>query len=194
MNGPLPESVVDRVLALNRALTAAGLPFAFGGAIALGYATAEPRMTRDVAVNAFVDAADAARVLSALPPELDADDALCRILERDGQARIQAGMFPVDLFLDNMQLHREAAGRGRAVPFAGTTIPVLSALDIVVFKAMFDRTGDWADIKAVFAAQAVSLRDAQREIAALVGDADHRVARLREAAEAARVSRTIDVD
>ena len=38
------------------------------------------------------------------------------------------------------------------MPFAGTQIPVLGPVELAVFKAMFDRTRDWADIEAMVAA------------------------------------------
>jgi len=188
MTRNLPETIVDRVLELHAALSDAGLPYAFGGAIALGYATEEPRMTRDVDVNVFVNAAEARSVLAALPRDLAYDDDFPALLERDGQGRIQSGMFPVDLFLTNMALHSEARDRVRTVPFAETSIPVLSALDIVIFKAMFDRTKDWADIEAVFAAEAVALHEVRDELTKLVGPADHRLSRLAAAAEAGRAT------
>jgi hypothetical protein len=49
-------TLVEKVLALSEALTAAGVAHAFGGAIALAYWTEDPRGTRDVDVNAFVPA------------------------------------------------------------------------------------------------------------------------------------------
>ncbi len=49
-------TLVEKVVALSDALTTAGVPHAFGGAIALAYCTEDPRGTRDVDVNAFVPA------------------------------------------------------------------------------------------------------------------------------------------
>jgi hypothetical protein len=43
----------ERVIAVHEALTAAGIPHAIGGAIALGH-YAEPRPIRDIDVNVFV--------------------------------------------------------------------------------------------------------------------------------------------
>ena len=40
--------------AVGAALEQSGIPWAFGGALALAYATSEPRGTRDVDVNVFV--------------------------------------------------------------------------------------------------------------------------------------------
>ena len=51
-------TLVEKVLALSEALTAAGVDHAFGGAIALAYCTEDPRGTRDVDVNAFAPASE----------------------------------------------------------------------------------------------------------------------------------------
>jgi hypothetical protein len=46
--------LAQRLLAVHAALDDAGLPHAFGGAIALAYCTLEPRGTRDIDVNVFI--------------------------------------------------------------------------------------------------------------------------------------------
>lgn len=182
----LADDLVTKILSLNTALSAAGLPFAFGGAIALGYATSEPRMTRDIGLNVFVDHHDAQTVLDALPACLDIEPGFVDVLIRDGQGRIADGLLPIDLFLTNMEFHVEARERVRVVSFAGTSIPVLAALDILVFKAMFDRPKDWVDIGEIFAAESVSLADATGAVTQLVGPDDHRLVRLSEVANDAR--------
>lgn len=55
--------LAQRLLAVHDALDAAELPHAFGGAIALAYCTEEPRGTRDLDVNVFVDPTRARRSL-----------------------------------------------------------------------------------------------------------------------------------
>ena len=60
----------ERLLAVHDSLTDAALPHAFGGAIALAYCTEEPRGTRDLDVNVFVDPLRAEEALSALPRRL----------------------------------------------------------------------------------------------------------------------------
>ena len=188
MTDPLPPTVMSHVHELHDAFERAGLAYAFGGAIALGYATREPRMTIDVDVNVFVPQADAARVVAALPASLRGDAELTQRLLRDGQARVRSGMYPIDIFLNNLPVHDEAAKRIRFVRFDELTIPVLSALDIVAFKAMFNRSKDWADIVAVLEARAVSLADVERELHELGGDDAERLARLKAAANEARAS------
>jgi len=178
----LPEKLV----AIHRALSAARLPHAFGGAIALAYATLDPRGTSDIDVNIFTPAASAALVLPALPDQVAVPDDLAARIARDGQARTWWGETPVDLFFDTVELHARAAANRRIVPFAGAEIPVLGPLELAVFKAMFDRTKDWADIEAMFAAGTLTAREAHVALGPLVADDDPRHARLDDAARRAR--------
>lgn len=175
-----------RLVALHEALAHAGLPYAFGGAIALAYHTLDPRGTNDIDVNVFVPAAAAGTVLAALPPGVRRPPAVAAALARDGQARLWWEETPVDLFLDNLPIHAEAAAHRRCVPFAGTEISVLGPVELAVFKAMFDRTRDWADIEAMFGACSLDPADAHAALGALLPPADPRFARLDEAARRAR--------
>lgn len=168
----------ERLLALHAALERAGLPHAFGGAIALAYATQEPRGTRDLDVNVFVPSAQAARVLAALPAAVTAGAGDERALVADGQARLWWDDTPIDIFLNYAPIHDKAARHRRLVPFEGRDIPVLGPIELAVFKAMFDRTKDWADIEAMLAAGALDVEAARRELVALVGEDDPRIARL----------------
>ncbi len=65
----------QRLLEIHDALSDAGLPHAFGGAIALAYCTQEPRGTRDLDVNVFIDPARAGEVFAALPDAVTVTDA-----------------------------------------------------------------------------------------------------------------------
>ena len=59
--------LADRLLAVDDALSEAVLAHAFGGAIALGYCTFEPRGTRDLDLNVFVAPERVKEVFAALP-------------------------------------------------------------------------------------------------------------------------------
>lgn len=138
-------SLVEKVLALSDALTAADIPYAFGGALALAYCMDDPRGTRDIDVNAFVPAADAAHVLAALPPGVSVPEGTADVVAADGQVRLWWDDTPVDLFLDYAPLHAQAARGRRVVPFAGHQISVLGSVELVLFKALFDRPKDWRE-------------------------------------------------
>lgn len=53
-----------------------------------------------------------------------------------------------------------------------------SRQDLAVFKALFDRTKDWADIEAMIETNAVDLQFVGERLSGLLGD-DPRVARVR---------------
>lgn len=165
-----------RLLAVHDGLVAAALPHAFGGAIALAYCTEEPRGTRDLDVNVFVDPTRAKQVLAALPEAVALSAADLRSAEAEGQVRLWWEDTPIDLFLDIHRFHEEVARGVREVPFMDRTIPVLGCGGLAVFKALFDRTKDWADIEAMVEAGAIDTADALSWVTRLVG-AEHPAAK-----------------
>lgn len=171
-------TLAERLLALHAALEEAGLAHAFGGAIALAYWTEEPRGTRDLDVNVFVPVSEAARVLAALPAGIAARPDAAGALGRDGQARVWWDDTPVDLFLDYAPIHAAAARHRRLVPFEGEEVPVLGPVELAVFKVMFDRTKDWADIEAMLAAGSLDREAVRAAVVEMVGAGDARVSRL----------------
>lgn len=172
----------ERLVALHRALTRRRIPHAFGGAIALAYWTLEPRGTRDIDVNVFVPAERAERVLRALPDGVDQPEGTAEAIARDGQIRLWWDDTPLDLFFDYVPVHEEAARNRRTVPFEGTRIPVLGPTELAVFKAMFDRTRDWADVEAMAAAGTLDAGAVKAALRTLIPRDDERFARLDEAA------------
>lgn len=179
-------SLPARLLAVHDALETARIPHAFGGAIALAYCTMDPRGTSDIDVNIFVPAAESTTALRALPPEVVVPETAAATIADDGQMRLWWADTPVDVFFDYAAIHVEAGRHRRMVPFAGAEIPVLGPEELVVFKTMFDRTKDWADVEAVIAAGTVDLATVRRLLTDMVGPHDHRLARLAEAERLAR--------
>jgi len=170
-------SLAEKLLAIDGSLAEAALPHAFGGAIALAYCTLEPRGTRGLDVNVFVGTDRAGDVCDALPHPIDASQRQRAALERDGQVRVSWDDTPVDLFLDVHDFHREIAAEIRRVPFEGAAIPVLGCDALAVFKAMFNRTRDWADVEAMLGANAVDGPSVLTRLRALLGSADPVVTR-----------------
>ena len=179
-------TLAQRVVALHRALTDAALPHAFGGAVALAYWTLDPRGTSDIDVNVFVPAAEAERGLAALPEGVAQPPGTREAIERDGQIRLWWDDTPIDLFFDYEPVHQQAARHRREVPFEGGTIPVLGPVELAVFKAMFDRTRDWADIEAMVAARTLDVDAVKTTLATLVPADDPRFARLDDSVRRAR--------
>lgn len=169
---------VEKILEVDRRLAAGGVEHAFGGAIALGFHVATPRATADIDVNITADTAIARSVLAALPDEVGWSDLDLAQIERDGQTRLFWGRTPVDLFFPQHDLHAVVAGRVERVGFAGTTIPIISATDLTIFKALFNRTQDWADIEKMLARGGVDRPEARDWLSRLVGEDDQRLRRL----------------
>jgi hypothetical protein len=162
----------DLLLAVHASLDRAQVPHAFGGAIALGYCTLEPRGTRDLDVNVFVGPERAKDVLASLPSGVEFDGLHLEQLERDGQTRLRSGGTPIDLFLSVLPFHDDVAQHARRVPFEGHTIPILGCTGLTVFKAMFDRPRDWVDIEAMVEARSLDLDEAIRWVVEMVGEDD----------------------
>ncbi len=170
-------SLVEKVIALADSLTAARIPHAFGGAIALAYYTEDPRGTRDVDVNAFVVSTSGQVVLDALPTGVQVPAGTADRLAQDGQVRLWWDDTPVDLFLDYAPLHTQAAHGARDVPFADRQIRVLGPIELVLFKALFDRPKDWVDIATVIENDGVDRPSVRRGLLKLLGPQDPRVAK-----------------
>ena len=171
-------TLAKKIVAVHQRLADAGLPHAFGGALALAWCTQRARGTVDIDVNIFVDTSQTDAVLQALPTKVTATAANRRALGRDGQARLWWDQTPVDVFLNTTPFHASVFGRTRWEDFAGTRVPFLSCHDIAVFKAFFNRTKDWADLEEM---QAAGTLDLGRVVAVLVeylGVEDERVRRL----------------
>ncbi len=174
-----------QLLAVHDGLRAAGIQHAIGGAIALGYCVFEPRGTRDVDVNVFVGPERAREVFAAMPQGVEFSGAQLEKAERDGQVRLYWGITPVDLFLSVLPFHDWAESHVREVPFEGRAIPVLDCTGLAVFKAMFSRTKDWADIEAMAEARALDFDQGLRWLSEMAGPGSaeyERFAALRPAA------------
>ncbi|HET7053760.1 MAG TPA: hypothetical protein VFI09_07580 [Solirubrobacterales bacterium] len=173
------SELVEKLFAIHDALTEVGLAHAFGGAIALAYCVEEPRGTRDLDVNVFVDAAEAESVLAALPDGVRVRKRDIAQVVRDGQARLWWDGVPVDVFLNNIPLHDAVAAAVVWVPLEDRDIPVLSCSSLAIFKAFFDRPRDWADLDAISIATPEDIEDAASTIADLVGEDDPAVEKLK---------------
>lgn len=179
----------DRISRAARALASAGIPYAFGGAIALGF-HAEPRLTRDLDINIFLPETAAGPVLDALAAvgvTIDGDGPR-RLIERDGQVRLRWDHVPVDLFFATVPFLEVSGTRIRHVPWGPETIPILSAEDLIVCKVLFNRPRDWVDIGSIVMLRANTL-DVGHILAWLddmLGPTDERVTRFRRLVEGNR--------
>jgi hypothetical protein len=174
----LGDELVEKLLAIDGGLAAAGLRHAFGGSIALAYCTKEPRATRDLDLNVFVEPSQARDALSALPRDIEVTSTDVEAAAAEGQRRLWWGDTPVDLFFDTLALHGEMAGRVLWAPLAGRAIPVVDGASLVVFKALIDRTRDWVDIEAVAEYSLKDVETAAQMLLGVLNEDDPRHARL----------------
>lgn len=182
-------TLAERLVALHRALARRRIPHAFGGAIALAYWTLDPRGTSDIDINIFVPAGACERALRALPDGIAQTPGTAAAIAADGQIRLWWEDTPIDLFFDTLGVHTDAARHRRTVPFSSTRIPVLGPVELAVFKAMFDRTRDWADIEAMVAAATIDLDAVRATLLTMLAADDPRFTRLDEAQRRAGADR-----
>lgn len=182
----MSTSLTDKILALNGALTTAGLPYAFGGAFALAYCTAEPRATRDIDINVFIAPERTTELFAALPQAIATPASAKVAIERDGQARLWWDETPVDVFLSNHRFHDHAEVNRRTVEFANHQLPVLACADLAVFKAFFARPKDAIDVGTMVAAGTVHLARLTETVSELLGSTYERAAFFGLVSEAAQ--------
>jgi hypothetical protein len=178
------SELIEKLHSIHDTLSAAGVSHAFGGAIALAYCVEEPRGTRDLDVNIFVDASEAESVLALLPEGVRVGREDIATVKRDGQTRLFWDGTPVDVFLNNIPLHDAVAASVVWVSLEGRDVPMLDCASLAVFKAFFDRTQDWADLEAIALAAPEDIEEAAATIADLVSEDDPAVARLEAILEA----------
>jgi hypothetical protein len=172
------SELVSKLFAIHDSLTGAGVAHAFGGAIALAYCVEEPRGTRDLDVNIFVQASEAKSILALLPKGVKVRKKDIAKVERDGQARLDWDGTPIDIFLNNIPLHDAVAASVVWVRLQDRDIPVLDCASLAIFKAFFNRTKDWADLEAIAQATPEDIDTAAATIFELVGEDDPAVQRL----------------
>lgn len=172
------SSLAEKIVALHRAMESAGLPHAFGGALALAWCTQRARGTIDIDLNVFVGQERAPEFVAALPADVAHTRDDVATLQRNGQTRLWWDETPVDVFLNTTEYHDDVAHRIHRELFAGQELPFLACTDLAVFKAFFNRTRDWADLEEMVAAGTLDRARVLGILVQYLGSADERVERL----------------
>ena len=139
------------------ALEAAGFDYALGGAIALAY-WGVPRATVDVDVGVAAEPMQLPDLFLALRRggcEIDEDRAAEAAMRGDFGCRARG--VRVDVFLPVLPLARSAIDRRVRVPFGRAEAWIVSKEDAVLFKLLFGRTKDLADLERLFSVHAARL-------------------------------------
>lgn len=140
-------NLFPKIVSLHEMLDSSGVPYQFGGAIALIWYR-NPRATTDIDINLTLPPEAAGPVLELLAhlgvsvtPELRGG------IARDGQARLNWEGTALDVFFATLDFHLQMAEHARLVRFGPVDIVILAPEDLVVCKAIYDRPKDWLDIE-----------------------------------------------
>jgi hypothetical protein len=183
---PVPSEKPDAAAVarqLAAALDARRQEYALGGAIALGY-WAAPRGTVDVDLTLFLSPDQPSAcvwLLQELGCRLTAAEAIDS-LQQHGFCRVEYSGVRVDVFLPTITFYSTARERRRAVKLGDQSIQVWDAESLVVFKMMFFRRKDIADVEQILRTQRESLDCAWIEghLEQLFGRHDPRVSQWKE--------------
>jgi hypothetical protein len=152
-NNPLPGAV-ETAKQIAAALDRVGCEYALGGAIALGFWTA-PRGTLDVDVTLFLPPekpSQCVRVLQQIGCEVTAADAL-ESLTKHGFCQVALLGRRIDVFLPLLPFYEEARRRRKQVVLSDQPVMIWDAESLCVFKMMFFRRKDIADVEQILRAQ-----------------------------------------
>ena len=144
--------------ALGAALEAGGHDYAFGGAIALGY-WGEPRGTVDVDLTLFVPADQpplCIQLLETIGCEVATPEAVASLREH-GFCRARYRGVRVDIFVPIVPFYEAARARRARVRIGEQSIMVWGPEALAVFKMMFFRRKDLADVEQIIRIQAERL-------------------------------------
>lgn len=179
-----PLIVLERAVDVHHRLDRAGVAHAIGGALALAYHVSQARATNDIDLNVSADPNKPERVFGLLPDDVPWTAEDVTAVRRDGQVRLRWPILdggppiPLDLFFPQHALHSAIDSRAELVPMLDAAVPILSATDLLVFKALFDRRKDWADIEELLRYGKADLDEAKRWLVKIVGKDDPRLTTL----------------
>ncbi|MGJ9412668.1 nucleotidyl transferase AbiEii/AbiGii toxin family protein [Aeromicrobium sp. CF4.19] len=191
MSDRLTSSLLSKLRDLHVHLDDAGFEHAVGGGIALAFHAA-PRFTNDIDLNVAADPTRIDALLAALPEQVVVHPGAGAELRRTEQVRLfwpdrgqatQDGT-PIDLFLPaHPTFHHQLNARAERVTLGGVELAIVTATDLTILKALFDRAKDWVDIEAMLQRGTVDVDEVQAWLAELLGADDSRIDRLRRLAE-----------
>jgi hypothetical protein len=152
-----PDAILDAATVAKRiakALEARKQEYAIGGAIALGF-WAEPRGTLDVDCTLYLapdKPTECVWLLQEIGCTVAVSDAL-RSLQEHGFCRVGFATLQIDVFLPTIPFYEAARARRRRVALGDQEIMIWDAETLAVFKLMFFRRKDVADVEQILRVQ-----------------------------------------
>ena len=172
------EAAFKVALRFAAALDAAEIPYAVGGALALAV-WSDPRATKDVDINLFVEAAGLDAALDALVAAgLSIDRAAAHKADAAGDVVIgHVGSMRIDLFTPSIPFAWEAMRTRRRQRSRAGEATYLSAEAIAVFKLLFFRAKDLVDVEKLLVVQGENIDTAyiRRWLVDMMGEGDERI-------------------
>ncbi len=141
-------------MAAHRSLKGAGIPHAFGGALALAF-YAESREIADIDINVFLPAERWPKVREALAPLGIDVDVEPKELGGENQVKLAWEQNPIHIFFSSDALHEAMAQKVREAPLDGHAIPLIAPEHLVIRKTLLDRPKDRRDIERILASTPV---------------------------------------
>jgi hypothetical protein len=173
-----PPNAVAVAAELAKQLESRHQQYAIGGAIALGY-WGTPRGTVDVDLTVYLAPerpADCIELLQDIGCEFSVAEARA-LLGEHGFCRVGFAGLRVDVFLPIAPFYEAALPRRRCVEIGNQPVMIWDAESLVVFKLMFFRRKDLADIEQVLRTQGARFDRAwvREQLAAMYGARDPRL-------------------
>jgi hypothetical protein len=176
-----PESLLNAAIVartLAERLDSQGQEYALGGALALGF-WGLPRSTVDVDVTLYLPPdrpSDCLWLLQEIGCEFSATRAL-ESLREHGFCRVTSSGLDVDVFLPIVPFYETARARRVQVTLAGRPVMIWDAETLAVFKMMFFRRKDLADVEQILRTQGKALDRAwvRERLTELYGPLDPRL-------------------
>lgn len=174
-----PEDALAAGLLIAEAFQRHGIPYALGGALAYGQ-YGIPRATNDVDINVFVEPVALGPVFEALRElGIELDEALARqAATSEGLFVARYGLFRLDVFTPSIPFSWQAQQTRVRHTVDGKGVWFLSAEALCVFKLLFFRGKDVADLERLIAVHGAALDGSyvREKIITMLGADDARVA------------------
>lgn len=177
--GSEPKDPTQVARELAAALNAADCEYALGGAIALGF-WAEPRGTLDVDLTLFLPVtqpSSCVRLLQNIGCEVRSNQAIQSLTEH-GFCQVEFGGRRVDIFLPLTPFYEQARLRRQKVILGDQPVMIWDAETLCVFKMMFFRRKDLADVEQVLRVQIAEFNTqwVREQLVEMYGKLDPRIA------------------